>query len=82
LSDADFLRLVEIARSSLNKVGPDTVLDVNSVLPELGLDSFGTVRMIMGIEEEFDILLPDEALTLDTFRTLGAVWQLVSSLRN
>ena len=47
-----------------------------------GMTSFGSVQLMLAIEEEFDIEFPNSLLTRKTFATLGglisAVDQLVS----
>ena len=49
---------------------------------DAGMTSFGSVQLMMAIEEEFDIEFPNSLLTRKTFATLGglisAVEQLVS----
>lgn len=49
---------------------------------DAGMTSFGSVQLMMAIEEEFDIEFPNSLLTCKTFATLGgliaAVEQLVS----
>ena len=47
------------------------VIDVNTQFSDLGADSLDTVEMVMELEEEFDINIPEsEALNL---RTIGDV---------
>lgn len=49
---------------------------------DAGMTSFGSVQLMLAIEEEFDIEFPNSLLTRKTFATLGglisAVDQLVS----
>jgi D-alanine--poly(phosphoribitol) ligase subunit 2 len=49
---------------------------------DAGMTSFGSVQLMMAIEEEFDIEFPNSLLTRKTFATLGgltsAVEQIVS----
>jgi D-alanine--poly(phosphoribitol) ligase subunit 2 len=49
---------------------------------DAGMTSFGSVQLMMAIEEEFDIEFPNSLLTRKTFATLdglnSAVEQLVS----
>jgi D-alanine--poly(phosphoribitol) ligase subunit 2 len=49
---------------------------------DAGMTSFGSVQLMLAIEEEFDIEFPNSLLTRKTFATLGgltsAVEQLVS----
>lgn len=81
MSDEGLDRFVEIVRSNLRTDQAPPPLGLDSRLPELGLDSLGTVSIIMAAEREFDVIFPDEALSLDTFETLGTAWELICGLR-
>jgi acyl carrier protein len=39
----------------------------------IGLDSVEALALILGIEEEFDIEIPDEALTANLFRSVATL---------
>ena len=54
-------------------------LDPSSELVDLGLDSFNTVEILVRLEEEFGIELPDEELTVETFQTVNSLWSLVAA---
>jgi acyl carrier protein len=45
----------------------------------LALDSVVLVELISFIEKRFGILLPDDLLTVDTFKDLGSVAQVVGA---
>jgi acyl carrier protein len=45
----------------------------------LALDSVVLVELISFIEKRFDIVLPDDLLTVDTFKDLQSVAQVVGS---
>ena len=45
----------------------------------VGLDSSETVALVLGIENEFGISVPDEDLTTDLFKTIGTLTQYVLS---
>ncbi|MFI6991739.1 phosphopantetheine-binding protein [Nonomuraea wenchangensis] len=49
-------------------------------LPDLGLDSLSTVQLLLEIEEEFMISIPDELMTLETFSTVGSLYSVVREL--
>jgi acyl carrier protein len=53
-------------------------LQPSESLNDLGLDSLNTVSLLLRLEEEFDISLPDEMLTAETFATVGSLWSVVS----
>lgn len=52
-----------------------------SQLADLGLDSLGTVALLVEIEEYFGIQLPDELLTAQTFATPSALWDAIASVQ-
>ncbi len=48
-------------------VGADEVTEESSFINDLGADSLDTVELVMALEEEFDMEIPDEeAEKLDT----------------
>jgi acyl carrier protein len=49
-------------------------------LAALGLDSMGTVQLLIDLEENFGLELPDELITEETFATAGSLWQTVAGL--
>lgn len=59
----------------------DSLSDEDNLF-DAGMTSFGSVQLMLAVEEEFDIEFPNSLLTRKTFATLGglisAVDQLVS----
>jgi acyl carrier protein len=51
-------------------------------LADLGLDSLGTVRLVMAIENALHVSIPDDLLIPDTFATTSALWKVISGLLN
>jgi acyl carrier protein len=49
-------------------------------LAALGLDSMGVVRLLVDLEEQYDLDLPDDLLTEETFSTVGSLWATVAEL--
>ncbi|WP_214324768.1 phosphopantetheine-binding protein [Nonomuraea sediminis] len=49
-------------------------------LPDLGLDSLSTIQVLLEIEDEFMISIPDELMTLDTFSTVGSLYSVIREL--
>ncbi|WP_236794813.1 thioesterase domain-containing protein [Amycolatopsis sp. GM8] len=74
----EFDRYSKILRRHLPYAG-DAPLPETGVLAELGLDSLGTVRLLADLEGEFDVELPDDALTEETFKTVGSLWRALRS---
>lgn len=55
-----FARVKKIVAEQL-EVEPDQVLPQANFANDLGADSLDTVELVMALEEEFDIEIPDEA---------------------
>ena len=49
-------------------------------LIDLGLDSLLLLQLVVQIEEQFRINLPDEALTAETFESVDSLWTTISDL--
>ncbi|MFI7020071.1 phosphopantetheine-binding protein [Streptomyces sp. NPDC050164] len=72
----------KILRNNLTELEPGTEIRPDSVLNQLGLDSMGTVALLMDLEETFDVTIPDEHLaTLLTSGSVRELWSLVNDLR-
>ncbi len=61
-------RLINIVSEQLG-VSKETVTRESSFENDLGADSLDIVELVMGLEEEFDINIPDEAA--EEIRTVG-----------
>ena len=57
-------------------VEPNQVTPQASILDDLGADSLDVVELVMTIEENFDIEIPDEAI--EAMRTIGDVESYVA----
>ncbi|MBD2743097.1 acyl carrier protein [Coleofasciculus sp. FACHB-1120] len=55
-----FARVKKIVAEQL-EVAPDEVTPQANFANDLGADSLDTVELVMALEEEFDIEIPDEA---------------------
>lgn len=70
----------EILRRYLPFAGPEPIRPEHR-LAELGLDSLGTVSMLLDVEEGFDISVPDELLIAETFATAGGLWATIEKVQ-
>jgi acyl carrier protein len=50
-------------------------------LPDAGLTSMAAVKLMLALEAEFGIAIPDDDLTPENFATLGAIVALVTRVR-
>jgi acyl carrier protein len=66
-------RLFAILRPRLRFMPPDHALKPEDSLGALGLDSMASIDVLMDIEAELGVIIPDEAITVDTFATAGGL---------
>jgi acyl carrier protein len=71
-------RIIAIAVRMLLKRGVNTVPGSSDNLREAGLTSLDMVNLMLAIEGEFDIEIPQSAMTPDNFDTVAAIENLVS----
>jgi acyl carrier protein len=73
-------RIKHILISEL-EVNPEMLASISSNTPLLGrgigLDSIETLALVAGIEEEFNILVDDEDLTVELFSKIGNLAEYV-----
>ncbi|MGQ9630003.1 MAG: acyl carrier protein [bacterium] len=69
-------KVKEIIVDRLN-VEESAVTDDASFIDDLGADSLDTVELIMALEEEFDIEIPDE--DAEKIRTVGEAIEYIKS---
>ena len=67
-----------VLRSHLPWMDSDESLLPDTVLAHKGLDSLGTVSLLLELEDAFDVGIPDELLTFETFETVETTWTLLS----
>ena len=72
----EFEKLQEIIADVLN-VDPNEVTMETTFTDDLGADSLDVFQIIMGIEEEFDIEIPDEAV--ENIKTVGDIVSYIES---
>jgi len=58
-------------------VDEDAVALESSIIDDLGADSLDVVDMVMSLEEEFDIEIPDEEI--ESMKTVGDIVKFIES---
>ena len=58
-------------------VNEDTIALESSIIDDLGADSLDIVDMVMSLEEEFDIEIPDDEI--ETMKTVGDIVKFIES---
>ncbi|HWA69330.1 MAG TPA: phosphopantetheine-binding protein [Rhizomicrobium sp.] len=71
-------RITSIAVQMLLKRGVSAIPGSGDNLREAGLTSLDMVNLMLAIEAEFDIEIPQSAMTPDNFDTVAAMERLVS----
>ena len=71
-------RITAIAARMLLKRGVTTIPGSDENLRDAGLTSLDMVNLMLAIEAEFDIEIPQSAMTPDNFDTVAAMEVLVS----
>jgi acyl carrier protein len=63
-----------------NILSADVKIDAETNLQQAGIDSFSTVEIILFIERQYGVVIPDEKLLPDNFKTLQALSLTVQEL--
>jgi acyl carrier protein len=56
-------------------------VDSGASLLDLGLDSTGILSLVVGIEERFDLEIPDREITVENFGSVGSITRYVAAKR-
>lgn len=78
-------RIITQVVSVLARRYPGKTLAANEVTPErelreLGLDSLATVNLMLAIESEFDIFIPQADMVPQNFRSVDAITAMISNM--
>ena len=75
-------RIAALVRQILAKRGLERALDRDTDLSEAGLSSLDTVNLMLAVEAEFAVKIPDRDMTPANFRTIARIDALVDQLLN
>ncbi len=74
-------KLIGIMTKLFAEAGVATdVIEYVDLIDDLGMDSVNFVSLIIELEEEFDVQIPDEWLRMDTFRTYTQIYTAIEAL--
>jgi len=60
------------------QVGPDEIDDTAPLFGEgLGLDSIDALELVVGLEQEFGVQVPDEAVGREAFASIDALCEFI-----
>ena len=71
-----FEKLKEILALQLDADAEDMTMDTK-IIDDLGADSLDVVEMLMSVEDEFDVEIPDEKI--EELKTIGDVVEYIQS---
>jgi acyl carrier protein len=69
-----------LLRNALDTVGFQGEFTADVPLSDSGLGSFGTVGLLVAIEQSYGITIPDDFPIVDMFRTPRALWDTIATL--
>jgi acyl carrier protein len=75
-------RVVAVVQQVFEERSIDRSVCVDDSLMEVGLTSLDTVKLVLMVESEFDLMLPIEDITPANFRSIAAISRLVTRLLN
>ncbi|GHF48545.1 acyl carrier protein [Amycolatopsis bartoniae] len=64
---------VDLLRPFLPFLG-DREITSETRLRDFGLDSMQSIELLFSLEDSFDVRLPEDVLTEETFKTAGSLW--------
>ena len=73
-------RIAALVRQILTKRGVDRTVGRDDDLSEGGLSSLDTVNLMLAVEAEFDVKIPDRDMTPANFRSVARIEALMETL--
>ena len=73
-------RVAQLVRQLMAKRSIDRSVGYDDVLSESGLSSLDLVNLMLAVEIEFDIKIPDRDMTPSNFRSIAQIDKLVGAL--
>lgn len=74
-------RFETLLRAALRDLPADRELTSDLNTTAAGLTSFAAVELLLNIEAEYGISIPEDMLDFDSFGTPAALWSLVCAVR-
>lgn len=72
--------LQEILRMHARFLAPGTEIDPDLSIASLGVDSLDIIELVVQLEGKFDVEIPLDQVTPETFATPGSIWRLLCQL--
>ena len=74
-------RVVDLVSQILSRRSINRSVSENDDLRECGLSSLDLVNLMLAVETEFDVKIPDKEMTPSNFRSVSKIDALVNTLR-
>lgn len=73
-------RLITLVRQILNQPSVSRALPIDARLSDLGMSSIKMVNLMLAVEAEFDVTIPQNLITPENFASIGSVEMLLDQL--
>jgi acyl carrier protein len=73
-------RLLGLVERVLDKPGAGASLPAEAALSELGVSSLKMVSLMLSVEAEFDLIIPQMDITPENFRSINSIHALVTRI--
>lgn len=73
---------IDVVRRMLAERSINLLVSPHDDLSNIGLTSFDMVELVLSVESEFDLCIPEAYITPANFRSISAIDALVASLRS
>lgn len=75
-------RFESVLRPTLPDLASGVALPPDASLLDLGLDSMNMISLLVALEDEYEVSIPENRLTLETFSTARTLSMIVDELVN
>jgi acyl carrier protein len=72
---------VSVLRAHLPALDPGQRPEPAETLASYGLDSLGSITLMLALEDELLLTFPEDRLTPETFHTVGSLWRTVVDIQ-
>src|SRR5579864_7999622 len=73
-------RLIHLVRQLLGPPGASRPLPIDARLADLGLNSLKMVNLMLAIEGEFNLSIPQAAITPENFASIGTIEIMIRNI--
>lgn len=74
----EILKRIIIVVKEFCAVNKDSISEATLISNDLGINSLKVIELMIGLEEEFDIVFNDGAIIMENFKSIGTISEIVS----